>query len=89
MVMCLRNKCGVLDMQDRKTKVRLQFQRIIGGFFIMIAAVLFVVVGIGEDAGNMNSLSMVSKDASGAVLIAALGFWMLLSKSYVFWTGEE
>lgn len=61
---------------DRKSTVRLQFQRIIGGIFIIVSLVL-----LGISWGN--------GDASGAILVAVFGLWMLLSKEYIFWDGES
>lgn len=66
---------------DRKNIVRLQFQRMIGGVFILASLVLF-----GVAWGKAGS---IASDVSGAILVAVIGLWMLFSKEYIFWTGEN
>lgn len=65
------------SMNDRKTKVRLQMQRIIGIFILMIAVMLFFVASYGATPEN-------PEDMGGVILVGILGVSLIFSKKYMF-----
>lgn len=61
-------------MNERKFKVRMQMQRIIGFLFLIIAVLCCVII---YSPGN-------PEDMSGAIIPALLGIFLIFSKKYMF-----
>ena len=74
--MCL-NREEVGSMNKREFKVRMQMQKIIGFFFLIMSVLLFLVANYGVTPNN-------PEDMGGIILVGIFGVALILSKKYLF-----
>lgn len=65
------------SMNERKNKVRMQMQKIVGIFFLIMTILLFFVVNYGVTPDN-------PEDMSGVFLLGFFSLVLIFSKKYLF-----